>query len=180
MGIKCSHRNRNCIYRPSRRGGPRYKGESSKESSDADVNHTALSQLSPMSGLGSEPQQLNGTPTFTNSDNRHKFDRGLESINALLSPIPLQPDLAMDPNFTWGSNSMESLGNPNGHLLRIYVSETEMQGHKYSLAVVALYSLTWMVELTHTMCIFIIICRCCLPRTLHQTVMLSQGSSDRP
>ena len=113
------------MYKPSRRGGPRYKSNR-KESQDTDMDCSTSSQLSPVSKMGSEMSQIDRMPDLASLTPNELFDRSLASMNALLSPAPLQADLSMAPDFLWNPPNVESPSDMGGPLVRIYTSEKEM------------------------------------------------------
>lgn len=90
------------------------------------MDRSTSSQLSPVSGMGSETSQIDGTSNFANLNSSELFGRRLASMNALLSPASLQPDLSMAPDFLWDPQTSQSPSSTDGPLVRVYTSEREM------------------------------------------------------
>lgn len=70
--------------------------------------------------------QTDALPDLSNLTPSQLFDRSLASMNALLSPVPLLPDLSMAPEFLWDPQIAERSSDTDGPLVRVYTSEREM------------------------------------------------------
>lgn len=90
------------------------------------MDRSTSSQLSPVSRIGSEFSQIEALPTLSNLTPSQLFDRSLASMNALLSPVPLPPDLSMAPEFLWDPQMAEPSSDTDGPSVRVYTSEREM------------------------------------------------------
>ncbi|KAE8149496.1 hypothetical protein BDV25DRAFT_125848 [Aspergillus avenaceus] len=123
----CSDRTRDCIYRPSRRGGPRRSIKNEKKVQRMSVSRSSIP--SPQtSGADSETQIpiTNLVSETRDADSNSEIDPSLRHIVGLLTPFSSEPSLDVDPGLLWSPQEASDRNEITGPFLRVYDSEKDI------------------------------------------------------